>query len=225
MTFSLIRRALLRSAIFGVALAAVILAIMLAFAASGDGPAPSEALGVAGATLFLGLAAAPHVLIESLAATKEASFARDALVFLAVTLVAPLAVFAIILQITYAVGVHEHGSLAEGFEAVRALLAVSGQFSEGPLPTVWLLATPFPPATVARLRGLSLGKQVLVTLATASLLATPSFVAFFEHLSDGALVESVTVAGILVVFAAVPLVLRLADVIEERIRRRFERDS
>jgi hypothetical protein len=125
--------------------------------------------------------------------------------------------FLAVVQVVYTRSVTESGSFEGGAESVSRFLA---EVRRDPsiLALFGMLAAPFVPATVGRIRALPLRPLVVMTAFWGTILALPCWVVVFQklHGSDGALGAAWGIA-LLVIYALLPVVLHVADGLERRV--------
>jgi hypothetical protein len=219
----LVGGALLRGAIFGMALALLgIIAILLISIDKGlppNGLLPFLATSACG--FALGFTATPIALLERLAAPWRRSLSRDLRVGLAAWFLGWLASLLCVFQIVYAAGVMRQGSLDDGFRSCAAYLGELGRAPRFFALGFSVLAAPFAPAVVSRLRAKRLWGQVRAgavatpALAFAPLLAMCANARFEWDLFLWGAGSAVFVG------AALPVAAAIADALERRVRARF----
>ncbi|MBI3723377.1 hypothetical protein HY251_05410 [bacterium] len=203
-----LRRLGMRALISGALAASV--AFWLATAMPASVPFPLTPLELA-VCAFIGAFFLQAASFVEMAAEKWRTRRHDQWVAALAGLVALVMLVFSALEIAY-VSELRSGRLTAGFEAVRN---VSGAMLRNRHQVVILvtLAVPFAPATWARLRRLPVPKEVAVTLGVSAFILTPVLAVSW--------VRELRLPGLIALgeAAALPLVWRLGDFSEERVRR------
>jgi hypothetical protein len=222
---SALRRAIFRGGLFAGVVFAGLMVLFLGLVSIEGSPPPGglawPLAGVAITSILLGITATPLSFLESLLARQARSPWRDRLGALAIAGAAFGLMVVASLQIVYTVAVLRTGSVESAATAVRGWV-FQGLLDDPTLFTLFVvLAAPFAPVTLARVQELERGRAVARTLLYGSLLALPFFAVIWKQLHDN--LRLLLGAGLLLVYALLPLVLELADAIERRVSERLER--
>jgi hypothetical protein len=218
-TVSAIRRALLRGAFFSVVLIPLGL-LLIAFTEKQVFQGVLDVALFLGAMSVLGFVATPVAWVELVAARRPPTWRRDA-VALAATLVVALASLTVaVFEVAYLAGALEAGpegglkGIAETWhELTRHADRFSGVLAVGTLP--------FLPAALGRIRGHTLGRQLVVGATTCgfvTLILMETVRLATDRPGARLLTASLLMASL---GAALPVCYRFADAIESRILARL----
>jgi hypothetical protein len=223
---SALRSAAFRGALFAVLVFAALLLLIggiVLFVESGPpGGLVDMLVPLAITSVLLGITAAPLTFLETFLARRDREPARDRLAALGIAAVAFALMIVASLQIAYTEAIVRTGSVERAARAVRDWVE-TGLLEDPSLFTLFaVLAVPFAPATLGRVRDLPQAAVLRMTLAWGSLLAAPFFLVILVKVQK-AEVGLVFGVGLVVVYGLLPLVLELADKIESRVSARLER--
>ncbi|HZV02162.1 MAG TPA: hypothetical protein VFF73_35970 [Planctomycetota bacterium] len=218
-TVSAIRRALLRGAFFSVVLIPVGL-LLIAFTEKNVFQGVLEVVLVLGAMSVLGFVATPVAWVELVAARRPPTRQRDALALAATFVVAFASLTVAFFEVAYLAGALEAGpggglkGLAEAWhELTHHADRFSGVLAVGTLP--------FLPAALGRIRGHTLGRQLVVGATTCGFV-TLILMETVRLASDRPGARLLTASLLMASLGAVlPVCYRFADAIESRIMARL----
>jgi hypothetical protein len=228
---SALRSALFRGALFAIVLFIALLAFIGATYLIGNPPGGSPAgwifVELAVTSVVLGVTATPLAFAEAYVAWRSRSRAGD---WFGGALTGALAFVLVVIgsvQIAYTDAILRTGSFSNAADAVKSFVS-TGILREFELffPLFGLVAVPFVPVTVGRVRSLPLGRLVLGTVGWSTVLALPLYLLLFAQ-SRSADVSILVLFGcaLLATYAALPLVLAGADAIERRVGVWLEKES